>query len=181
MRLGMKIRREIVEAHYWRYQRAGKKEKGKILEEVAGTTGLNRDHLAHVLASYGKKQGVKKERQADTGEARRARRKREQGTHGGRPPKYHQGFVVLLTRVWEDYGQPCGKPPAPLIRGIIDFLAASREPDYGISEETQGLLVKVSRAQIDRLLAPARGDTGDKRDPCGGGFSAVPGAGSDTL
>jgi hypothetical protein len=50
----MKTRREIFEAHYRRYQRAGKKDKGKILDEVAGTTGLNRDHLAHVLASYGK-------------------------------------------------------------------------------------------------------------------------------
>jgi hypothetical protein len=35
MRLGMKTRREIFEAHYRRYQQAGKQEKGKILEEVA--------------------------------------------------------------------------------------------------------------------------------------------------
>jgi hypothetical protein len=33
---------------------------------------------------------------------------------------------------------------------------ASKEPDYGISEESKVLLVKVSGAQIDRLLAPAR-------------------------
>ncbi|MDR1286699.1 MAG: hypothetical protein LBK08_03735, partial [Treponema sp.] len=150
MRLGMKTRREIFEAHYRRYQQAGKKEKGKILEEVAGTTGLNRDHLAHVLASYGKKQAV-------TGEARPAGRKRGPGKCGGRPPKYQeQAFAVLLTRIWEDYGRPCGKLLAPLIGGIIDFLVASREPDYGISEEHKGLLVKVSGAQIDRLLAPAR-------------------------
>jgi hypothetical protein len=44
----------------------------------------------------------------------------------------------------------------PLIRGIIDFLAALKEPDYGISEESKALLVKVSGAQIDRLLAPTR-------------------------
>ncbi|MDR0638432.1 MAG: hypothetical protein LBG27_05970, partial [Spirochaetaceae bacterium] len=29
-----------------------------ILNELAGTTGLNRDHLVHVLASYGKKRSV---------------------------------------------------------------------------------------------------------------------------
>jgi hypothetical protein len=156
MRLGMKTRREIFEAHYRSYQRAGKKEKWKILDEVAGTTGLNRDHLAHVLASYGKKQTAKGEGQAGTGEARPARRKREPGKRGGRPPKYHRAFVALLTRIWEDHGRPCGKLLSPLIRGIIDFLAASREPDYGISEETKGLLVTVSGAQIDRLLAPAR-------------------------
>jgi hypothetical protein len=47
MRLGMKARREISEAHYRRYQRAGKKDKGNILDEVTGTTGLNRDHPTH--------------------------------------------------------------------------------------------------------------------------------------
>jgi hypothetical protein len=154
----MKTRREIFEAHYRRYQRAGKKDKGKILDEVAGTTGLNRDHLAHVLASYGKKQTAKGKGQAGTGEARPARRKREPGKRGGEdPPKYQEkAFVALLTRIWEDHGRPCGKLLAPLIRGIIDFLAASKEPDYGISEKSNGLLVTVSGAQIDRLLAPAR-------------------------
>jgi hypothetical protein len=34
----MNIRREIFEAHYRRYQRAEKKNKGKILDEVARTT-----------------------------------------------------------------------------------------------------------------------------------------------
>jgi hypothetical protein len=148
----MKARREIFEAHYRRYQQAGKKDKGKILDEVAGTTGLNRDHLAHVLASYGKQQTG----QAVKGEARPGRGKREQGKRGGRPPKYHRAFVALLTRIWEDHGRPCGKLLAPLIRGIIDFLTASKEPDYGISDEMKALLAQVSGAQIDRLLASAR-------------------------
>jgi hypothetical protein len=103
----MKARREIFEAHYRRYQRAGKKDKGKILDKAAGTAGLNRDHLAHALASCGKKQAE----QSAARETRRARRK--QGQRGGRPPKYHQAFAVLLTRIWEDYGRPCGKLPAP--------------------------------------------------------------------
>ncbi|MDR0639002.1 MAG: hypothetical protein LBG27_08925, partial [Spirochaetaceae bacterium] len=54
----MSVRWEIYEAHYRRYQKAGKRDKGKILNELAGTTGLNRDHLVHVLASYGKKRSV---------------------------------------------------------------------------------------------------------------------------
>jgi hypothetical protein len=52
----MKTGREIFEAHYRHYQQAGKQEKGRILDKVAGTTGLNRDRLAHVLASCGKEQ-----------------------------------------------------------------------------------------------------------------------------
>jgi hypothetical protein len=156
MRLGMKTRREIFEAHYRHYQQAGKKDKGKILDEVSGTTGLNRDHLAHVLASYRKQGTVQIEGQTVVLEARFARRKREQGKRGGRPPQYHRAFVALLRRIWEDHGRPCGKLPDPLIRGTIDFLAAPKEPDYGISEENKVLLIQVSGAQIDRLLAPAQ-------------------------
>ena len=66
MRLRMRARREIFEAHYRGYQRAEKKDKGKILDEVAGMTGLHRDHLAHVLASYGKEQTVKGETRGRT-------------------------------------------------------------------------------------------------------------------
>jgi hypothetical protein len=61
MRLGMKAGREIFEARYRRYQRAGKQDKGNILDEPARTTGLNRDHLARVLTSYGKKRRAKGE------------------------------------------------------------------------------------------------------------------------
>jgi hypothetical protein len=39
---------------------------------------------------------------------------------------------------------------------MLDFLAASKEPEYGISDEQQGLLATVSGAQLDRLLRPAR-------------------------
>jgi hypothetical protein len=157
MRLGMKARREIFEAHCRRYQRAGKKDKGKILDEVAGTTGLNRDRLAHVLSSYGRRQAVRLEGQAAKREARLGHGKREPGKRGGRPPRYQErAFVALLTRVWEDHGRPCGKLLAPLIRGMIDFLVASKEPDCGVSDEHKALLITVSGAQIDRLLAPAR-------------------------
>jgi hypothetical protein len=43
-----------------------------------------------------------------------------------------------------------------MIRDMIDFLAASKDPDYGITDELTALLARISGAQIDRLLAPAR-------------------------
>jgi hypothetical protein len=106
----MRARREIFEAHDLRYQKAEKKEKGKILEEVAGTTGLNRDHLAHVLTNYGKRRTVEIDGETVVLEARLPRRKREPGKRGGRPPRYRQeAFVRVLTRIWEDHGRPCGR------------------------------------------------------------------------
>jgi len=156
MRLGMSARREIFEAHYLRYQQAGKRERGKILDEITGTTGQNRDHVAHVLTNYGKKRAVEIDGKTVILEARLPRRKREVGKRGGRPAKYGAVFVAVLTRIWEDHGRPCGKLLAPTIRGMIDFLAASKKPNYGITDEIKVLLVKISGAQIDRLLAPAR-------------------------
>ncbi|MDR2434666.1 MAG: hypothetical protein LBD47_08870 [Treponema sp.] len=101
-------------------------------------------------ASYGKKQAG----QAVKGETRPGRGKRELGKGGGRPPKYHQAFAALLTRIRKDHGRPRGKLLSPLIRGIIDFLTASKEPDYGISDETKALPVQVCGAPIDRCLHP---------------------------
>jgi hypothetical protein len=153
----MNTRREIFESHYRRYQKAEKHDKGKILDELGGTTGLNRDHLAHVLANYGKGRAVGTEGKTVILKARRPRGKREQGKRGGRPPEYQEAaFVSVLTHIWEDQGRPCGKLFAPLIRGIIDFLVSSKEPNYGITFERKILLEKISGAQIDRLLAPER-------------------------
>jgi hypothetical protein len=95
----MKARREIFEVHYRCYQQTGKKDKGKILDGIAGTTGLNRNYLAHVLAGYGKKPAAE-------GEGRPAHGKREPGKHGGRPPQYQDKAVAaLLTRVRENHGR----------------------------------------------------------------------------
>ena len=153
----MKTRREIYEAHFRRYQEAGKSGKGKILDELAGTTGLNRDHLAHVLASYGKKWKGEDEGNGGVPKARRSRTERAPGKRGGRPPKYQDpSFIRVLTRIWEDHGRPCGKLCAAMIRGMIDFLVSWKEPDYGITDELKVLLITISGAQIDRVVAPAR-------------------------
>jgi hypothetical protein len=43
-----------------------------------------------------------------------------------------------------------------MIREMLDFLVSSKEPDYGITDELKAPLARISGAQIDRLLAPAR-------------------------
>jgi hypothetical protein len=37
------------------YRKAGKKERGVILDRLTETTGMNRDYLATVLRNYGRK------------------------------------------------------------------------------------------------------------------------------
>jgi len=54
MRLDMKTRKKICEAIYRRYRKAGKKGKGKILDEYVQTLGYNRVYVARLLANRGK-------------------------------------------------------------------------------------------------------------------------------
>jgi hypothetical protein len=91
------LAKEIFEARYRHYQRAGKKDKGNILDEAAGTAGLNREHPAHKLTGCGKKQTVKGKRGPATESGSRGK------AEGDR---------------WEEHGRPCGNLPTPLIRGI---------------------------------------------------------------
>lgn len=182
MRLGMSTSREIYPAHFRHSQKAGKTETGKILDERTGTTGLNRDHRAPVVASYGKPGRVLAR---GSGGVPKARRKRGLGKRGGRPPKYQEpAFIGVLTRLWEDHGRPCGKLLAAMLRELIDFLVSSREADNGSTNERKALLVKVSGAPIDRLLAPARKALelrGDTHDPGGRSVAPLPGAGANSL
>ena len=54
MGLDMKTRKKICGEIFKRYQKAGKKDKAKILGEYAQTLGYNRDYLAHLLTNWGK-------------------------------------------------------------------------------------------------------------------------------
>jgi hypothetical protein len=73
MRVGINTRQEIFQAHYRRYQKAQKAGKGKIFKVLVETTGLNRDHMAHVLARYGKKRKGESEGKEAVPEVRRPR------------------------------------------------------------------------------------------------------------
>jgi hypothetical protein len=148
MRLDMSRRKAIIANTYQEYQHAGKKGRSDILDRLVAVTGMNRDYLATVLGRYGKDGTV-------MGSTVPGKRKpRPEGKRGGRPRKYGGAFVKVLTAIWCDYGRPCGKLLVPMIRGMIGFL--EMESRYGITEEVKALLVTVSPAEADLLLAQAR-------------------------
>ena len=147
----MKTRKKICSTLYKRYQKADKKTKGKILDEYVLTLGLNRDYLAHLLTNLGKaKYAVSdgKPVRLVAKEPSKKRRKAQSGTKTGRPEKYHAAFVASLTTIWELFDFQCGKLLAPLIRGILDFLAE----EFSFSDDIRALLLAVSPATIDRKL-----------------------------
>jgi hypothetical protein len=88
-----------------RYQKAGKKEKTAILDELVKTTGYNRKYVLHVLANWGKTTVVRMD--GETTRLKAAPRKRRKGD--GRKPKYSGGFVTVLRTIWAFFSYRCGK------------------------------------------------------------------------
>ena len=151
MRLDMQTRKKICGKIYRRYQKAGKRSKGKILNEYAQILECNRDYLAHLLANWGKTQYTtigNKTVKFVAKEPVKDRQKAPTGNKTGRPEKYHKAFVKVLTEIWELFDFQCGKLLAPLIRGMIDFLAI----EYAMSQKLRSLFETVSPATIDRKL-----------------------------
>ena len=151
MGLDMKTRKKICGAVFKRYQKARKKDKGRILDEYARTLGLNRDYLACLLTNWGKT------RYAPSGgkpvkytakPPEKGQYKAQGGIKTGRPETYHTAFVKTLSGLWEFFDFQCGKLLAPLLRGMIDFLVL----EFGLSEDIRALLLSVSPATIDRKL-----------------------------
>jgi len=151
MGLDMKTRKKICGEIFRRYQKAGKKGKAKILEEHAQTLGYNRDYLAHLLASWGKTRyalsngkSVKYVAQ----EPSRGQQKPPGSKKTGRPDKYNKAFVAALKAIWVLFDFQCGKLLAPLMRGMLSFLAL----EFNLSKDLSMLLQSVSPATIDRKL-----------------------------
>ena len=117
MRLDLKTKKKLYEKIYKRYQKAGKKGKGKILDEYSLTLDCNRDYLAHLLTNWGKTRyavlGGKKVKFIAK-EPAKGRNKASRGTKTGRPEKYHKAFVKALSGIWEFFDFSCGKLLAPV-------------------------------------------------------------------
>jgi uncharacterized protein YvpB len=86
----------------------------ELLERLVPTTGMNRDYLAHKLATYKVVEG-----EPEKGASGGRRKARKEGKRGGRPRVYGPVFVEVLKAIWQDHGQMCGKLLAPMIRSMI--------------------------------------------------------------
>jgi hypothetical protein len=159
-RLDMHSRNELTRANYKEYRLAGKKAKGEILTRFSAETGLNKDYLATKLRTWKDESLVTVGGKAVKLKPAAKRKPRTDGKKGGRKAKYKSPeFVGVLKAIWEDVEtsfpmKQCGKLLKPTIAGMIEFLAA--EPKYRITAGIKGLLLSVSAAEIDILLAPAK-------------------------
>jgi hypothetical protein len=140
----MQTRKELFQQASERYQKASKKDKSKILDELVNNTGGNRKYLTHVLANWGKTTKVILNGKAIKLKASPCKRRKG----GGRKPLYKDEFILALRKIWVFFWYRCGKILAPFIRQHIRFL----EKPFRLTPEIKKLLLTVSPATIDRLL-----------------------------
>ena len=117
------------------YRRATKREKGSILDTLCSITGYSRDHAARML-------------RAGPPDRRSPRKRR------ARARIYDADVLFALRRVWATLDGICGKRLAAAMPHVV--AAMERHGELMISAEVKGMLLTVSPATIDRLLAPDR-------------------------
>lgn len=134
MGLTMGQRQAVTKAIATRYRRAGKADKGRILDELCATTGWHRNHARKALAQ--------------------ARRPRVVRPRRARPPTYGPEVVAALRFCWAVLSAPTGKRLAPVLAELVPTLRRFGELD--VDDELAAALVAMSPATIDRRLAADR-------------------------
>jgi hypothetical protein len=129
-----------------RYQKAGKKEKGVILNEFTKLTGYGRRYASYVLRSHGKKVRINKNFVIQ-GDIRKKTRRRK-------PKVYDSAVEGALKKIWHIMDCICGKRLAPILKEVVRRLERFRE--IRLSDEVRQKLFRISPASIDRLLAKER-------------------------
>jgi hypothetical protein len=141
----MASRVEITSRYAKAYRKAGKKEKGRVLDEVVSVTGWSRDNARRRLVAAARPPGPGRQ------VAKRARKQRS--------VKFSYDAIKVLQRVWAASGGQCGKYLAVSMRLQLDGLERHGELVFGTrrySPEVRAELLAMSAASIDRYLAPAK-------------------------
>jgi hypothetical protein len=150
MGLTMEERRSVTRETAKRYQRASKKERGRMLDEYTALTGHNRTYGSHVLSKWGKRVYMRLKGAVVAVVLGRPRKRPERK----RPRKYDEAFQRVLKGLWEVSDYLCGKRLAAFIRAALPSLESFGEikPDEG----TRRKLLEASPATMDRLLKAER-------------------------
>lgn len=124
----MAARRELTKKFAREYVKAGKAEKGEILDALVASTGWTRDHARRAIRAANARKGAAREHQRMP-----------------RPRKYSYDALVVLQEVWRLAGQPSGKYLAAVMDDTLERLVRFRELGK--------VAPRVSDAVLDELRA----------------------------
>lgn len=131
--MSAKTRQEVLAKKRWRYGRAGKEHKAKILDEVVELFGYHRKAAIRAM---------------------RPRAEAEFPYVAGRPKEYDpEKLLPPLKAIWLAALQPCG---TRLKACLSDWLPAYEADHRRLDPDVRRALLAASRATLDRLLIPAR-------------------------
>jgi len=146
MRLTMEQRRAVIRASADRYRKAGKKEKGAILDELVTLTGYNRWYAVGLLNGHGQVILI--------GKARFVGDLRKKSKRKPRAPRYGPDVQEKLKEIWVILDYICGKRLVSILPEVIPAL--ERFGEIELDALTREKLLGMSAATADRLLAPER-------------------------
>lgn len=138
MGLTMTERKAVVRQMATRYRRAGKKDKGRLLDELVALTGYNRRYAMGLLAGVAPKTAA--------GPKQRSARVRER--------RYDAPVLAALRRIWVIMDCICGKRLSAVLPETITAL--ERAGELRLDPSTRAKLQTISAASIDRLLRDER-------------------------
>jgi hypothetical protein len=127
---------ELAAAVRPRYRRAGKAEKGRILDVFCAASGYHRTY-ARALLRAPRPGGVPRPR-------------------SGRPPGYGPAELALLRACWEVADRICGKRLAPFLAELLERLEACGALPDEAGPEARERVARMSPATVDRALRGAR-------------------------
>ena len=139
----MAERKAVTAATRSRYQRASKKEKGKILAEFIELTGYHRVYARSVLRTgvqkFVRKQPTPAESKSATEKSRKV---------------YDQQVLIRLRQIWMILDYICGKRLVAIMPEVIRRLEYFGE--LQLEPEVRAKLLRISAASVDRLLRSER-------------------------
>ena len=141
----MSERRAVARVAAERYRKAGKKQKGKILDELVEVTGYHRWYAVRLLRGHGK--AIR-----GPGRVRLVGDLALKGKRGRR--RIYDAVLPSLRQIWAILDFICGKRLAAMLPEVIPLLERHREIE--LEATTRDRLLAISPATIDRLLAPER-------------------------
>ena len=165
-RISMGARREVLAAVAERYRRAGRREKGSILDELTATTGWHRKHAVRALSAV----AARRTGRLQSGEQTIGAVEGTAEPPTGRRRKY-ASVRDVLTALWEASDRVCGKRLEVMIPVLLPALEQHGRLTLG--QDERALLLSVSAATIDRMLVDVKVAAAGGRRRRVGFYSAI--------